>query len=120
MKSMWYRGGLGESKLGHWLLQKFETMRTESESEEDGLDEDADDVEEEHELEPEVPLTTELVVKNPPSASLVPKDTERKLSKELKKKELADLEAILTELGIPKKETNGQAGNLFFVSRICM
>lgn len=48
---------------------------------------------------------------------LVSKETERQLSKkELKKKELAELEAVLAELGIPKKVTNGQddsRGNFF-------
>eukprot|EP00262_Sarcandra_glabra_P018924 TRINITY_DN6963_c0_g1_i1.p1 TRINITY_DN6963_c0_g1~~TRINITY_DN6963_c0_g1_i1.p1 ORF type:complete len:307 (+),score=118.17 TRINITY_DN6963_c0_g1_i1:356-1276(+) len=81
----------------------------ESESEEDDLEEVDDDVDEEHDHEPEVPEPFEPVLKESPLASLAPKEAERQLSKkELKKKELAELEAVLAELGIPKKETNGQ------------
>ncbi|KAJ4958540.1 hypothetical protein NE237_025651 [Protea cynaroides] len=80
----------------------------ETESEEDGLDEGYDDVEEEHEHEPDVPVQPEPVVKKAPQASLPPKDTERQLSKkELKKKELAELEAVLAEFGMNNKETTG-------------
>lgn len=48
-------------------------------------------------------------VKKPPEASSAPKDTERQLSKkELKKKGLEELEAVLAELGLGKSETSGQ------------
>ncbi|KAF8407010.1 hypothetical protein HHK36_006132 [Tetracentron sinense] len=81
----------------------------ESESEEDGLDEGDEDIEEELDHELEDPFQTETVVKEPPQASLTPKDTERQLSKkELKKKELEELDAVLAELGIANKETGGQ------------
>ncbi|KAI3834537.1 hypothetical protein MKW92_015113, partial [Papaver armeniacum] len=44
-----------------------------------------------------------------PRAPLPPKEEDMKLSKkELKKKELAELDAVLAELGIDKKETDGQ------------
>ncbi|KAK9098883.1 hypothetical protein Syun_025928 [Stephania yunnanensis] len=80
-----------------------------SESEEDGLDEGDDEVEDEHEHETEAPVQTEPTIQKPAEASLVQKDTERQLSKkELKKKELAELDAVLAELGISQSENNGQ------------
>ena len=81
----------------------FCTGFQESESEEEGIDEIDDDNEEEHENEhePEVPVEKEPVIKKPPAASLPPKDTERQLSKkELKKKGLEELDAVLAELGL--------------------
>lgn len=79
-----------------------------SESEDDLLDEGDDDIEDESDHELNVPVSTEPVPKERPQ-QLVSKETERQLSKkELKKKELAELEAVLAELGIPKKVTNGQ------------
>eukprot|EP00262_Sarcandra_glabra_P018926 TRINITY_DN6963_c0_g2_i1.p1 TRINITY_DN6963_c0_g2~~TRINITY_DN6963_c0_g2_i1.p1 ORF type:complete len:323 (+),score=111.06 TRINITY_DN6963_c0_g2_i1:297-1265(+) len=86
-----------------------EVLNTESESEEDGLDEVDDDAEEEHDHDPEVLVSTEPVIKMPPPASAAPKEAERQLSKkELKKKELAELEAVLAELGIAQGDNNGQ------------
>lgn len=81
----------------------------ESESEEDILDEGDDEVEEEHDREPEVPVHHEPVVK-PPEVSVVPKESERQLSKkERKKKELAELEALLADFGVaPKEGSNSQ------------
>ncbi|KAH7681775.1 [Myosin light-chain] kinase protein [Dioscorea alata] len=79
----------------------------ESESE-DEIDEIDDDVEDEPEHEPEVPAPAEPVVKKP-APSIVPKDAERQLSKkELKKKELAELDAVLAELGISGKDNNSE------------
>ncbi|GKD09085.1 hypothetical protein Tco_1188770 [Tanacetum coccineum] len=76
----------------------------ESESEDDGLDEVDDD--DEHEHEPEVPPEKELAVEKPAEV-LPPKDTDRQLSKkELKKKELAELDAVLAELGL--NDSNAQ------------
>lgn len=53
---------------------------------------------------------------------MAPKDTERQLSKkELKKKGLEELDAVLAELGYPNRDTSGQddaRGNLARVS--CM
>lgn len=44
-----------------------------------------------------------------PEAIVAPKDTERQLSKkELKKKGLEELDAVLAELGYAKKDTSGQ------------
>ncbi|XP_022730750.1 FK506-binding protein 3-like [Durio zibethinus] len=77
-----------------------------SESEEEGLDEVDDDVEEEHENEAEALVEVQPVVNKPPKASMVTKETERQLSKkELKKKELEELDAVLAELGYTKQET---------------
>ncbi|KAL3586977.1 hypothetical protein D5086_013844 [Populus alba] len=80
----------------------------ESESEEDILDEGDDDVEEEHDHEPEA-VHPEPVVKKTPEVPLPPKETERQLSKkERKKKELAELEALLADFGVAQKDSNGQ------------
>lgn len=86
----------------------------ESENEEDHLlDVGDDDVEDEQEHEPgPEPVVHEEPIKEP-LASPIPsqKDTERQLSKkELKKKELAELDAVLAELGISNTETNGPVG----------
>lgn len=81
----------------------------ETESEEDILDEGDDDVEEEHDNEPDVPVHPEPEVKKPPEVPVAPKEAERQLSKkERKKKELAELEALLADLGVPQKEGDGQ------------
>lgn len=82
-----------------------------SESEVDHLlDEGDDDVDDEHDPEPEPepePLIAEEPPKKPVSGAIPPKDTERQLSKkELKKKELAELDAVLAELGISNKESD--------------
>ena len=54
-------------------------------------------------------MEKEPVVKKPAEAYSVPKDPERQLSKkELKKKELAELDAMLAELGIAKSQSGGQ------------
>lgn len=81
----------------------------ESESEEDILDEGDDDVEEEHDNEPEAPVLPEPVVKKTPEVPLPPKETERQLSKkERKKKELAELEALLADFGVAQKDSIDQ------------
>ncbi|KAK4274382.1 hypothetical protein QN277_017610 [Acacia crassicarpa] len=80
-----------------------------SESEEDILDEGDDDVEEEHDHEPELSVNPEHEVKKPAEVSVAPKEAERQLSKkERKKKELAELEALLADFGVSQKESNGQ------------
>lgn len=51
----------------------------------------------------------EPVVKKPPEVSIAPKEAERQLSKkERKKKELAELEALLADFGVTPKESDGQ------------
>ncbi|XP_031256817.1 putative histone deacetylase complex subunit cti6 [Pistacia vera] len=83
----------------------------ESESEEEGLDEVDEDVEEEHENETETAVEVEPLVAKPPETPLAPKDTERQLSKkELKKKGLEELDALLAEMGL-KNEASGQDGS---------
>jgi len=95
----------------HWLLFFFCGLQ-ESESEEDILDEGDDDVEEEHDHEPEA-VHPEPVVKKTPEVPLPPKETERQLSKkERKKKELAELEALLADFGVAQKDSNGQDESL--------
>lgn len=54
-------------------------------------------------------MQPEPVVKKPVESSLVSKETERQLTKkERKKKELAELEALLADFGVSQKESNGQ------------
>ncbi|XP_030452544.1 uncharacterized protein LOC115674324 [Syzygium oleosum] len=84
-----------------------------TESEDDILDEGDDDLEEEHEheqeQEQEVPEHPEPLAKKPAEVPAVSKETERQLSKkERKKKELAELEALLADFGVAPKENNGQ------------
>uniref|UniRef100_A0A1D1YSR9 Uncharacterized protein n=1 Tax=Anthurium amnicola TaxID=1678845 RepID=A0A1D1YSR9_9ARAE len=89
-------------------------VEEETESDDDGLDEVDDDVEEEPEHEHEVQLVPVDPARKAQS-TLAPKDPERQLSKkELKKKELAELDAVLAELGISPKDNNdaGQNGKL--------
>ena len=81
----------------------------ETESEDDILDEGDDDVEDEHDHEPEAPVHPEPVGKKTPEVSEPPKEAERQLSKkEKKKKELAELEALLADFGVTQNESNGQ------------
>lgn len=85
----------------------------ESENEEDHLlDVGDDDVEDEHEHEPgPEPVVHEETIKEPLPTPTPQKDNERQLSKkELKKKELAELDADLAELGISNTGTNGPVG----------
>lgn len=85
----------------------------ESENEEDHLlDVGDDDVEDEQEHEPGPELVVpEEPIKKPLPTPTPQKDTERQLSKkELKKKELAELDAVLAELGISNTGTNGPVG----------
>ncbi|XP_059634993.1 FK506-binding protein 3-like [Cornus florida] len=90
-------------------VKEGSTPVEESESEVEGLDEVDDDNEEEHDQEPEIVVEKEPVFKKPVEAPLAPKDPERQLSKkELKKKELAELDAVLAELGYAKSESSGQ------------
>lgn len=97
----------------------------ESESDDDILDEvdydleDEHDHDHEHEHEPEVPVHPEPAGKKAPEASVVPKEAERQLSKkERKKKELAELDALLADFGVSQKDNNSQdesRGNIIFV-----
>jgi hypothetical protein len=90
-------------------------LQEEIESEDDGLDEEVDDdAEDEHDHEADDVVPAEPPVKNVVAPPAPPKDTERQLSKkELKKKELAELDAVLAELGLGgssnsnQDETNG-------------
>lgn len=86
-------------------------MSQESESEEDLLGEGDDDVEEEHDHdhdhdhEPEVPEHSEPVLSKAVVTSPAPKEAERQLSKkERRKKELAELEALLADFGVSQNE----------------
>ncbi|XP_020248876.1 uncharacterized protein LOC109826273 isoform X1 [Asparagus officinalis] len=78
----------------------------ESESEDGGLDEGDEGIEEEAEPEPENHIPAEPVEKKPLPTTSAPKENERQLSKkELKKKGLQELDALLAELGI--EQSNG-------------
>ncbi|KAG6531580.1 hypothetical protein ZIOFF_005395 [Zingiber officinale] len=75
-------------------------LLSESESEDDGLDMGDDDDVEEPENEPEV-VRKEPTIEKPAPVSARLKDAERQLSKkELKKKEMAELDALLYEMSI--------------------
>lgn len=93
-----------------WDTHKVpEPALEESESEGEGLDEVDDDVDEEHENEAKAQAEVQQVVSEPPEASMATKETERQLSKkELKKKGLEELDAVLAELGYTKEETSGR------------
>ena len=103
--------------MGIWLQ--------ESESDDDILDEvdydleDEHDHDHEHEHEPEVLVHPEPAVKKAPEASVAPKEADRQLSKkERKKKELAELDALLADFGVSQKDSNSQdesRGNTIFV-----
>ncbi|KAK1549363.1 hypothetical protein Q3G72_000830 [Acer saccharum] len=91
--------------------ETVEAAVEETESEEEGLDEVDDDVEEDHENESETQVEVESITKKPPETPLAPKDAERQLSKkELKKKGLEELDALLAEMGLTN-ETSGQDGS---------
>ncbi|XP_057810494.1 uncharacterized protein LOC131024942 isoform X2 [Salvia miltiorrhiza] len=85
----------------------------ESESEDELLDEGDDDVEDGHDQEPEVEEQPEPLVTKPAEATSAPKETERQLSKkERRKKELAELEAILADFGVnPKEKAEDEASS---------
>ncbi|KAE8671403.1 dnaJ-like protein subfamily C GRV2-like isoform X1 [Hibiscus syriacus] len=91
-----------------WGIPKGpEPVLEESESEEDGLDEVDDDVEE-HENETATQAEMQPVISKPPEPSPVNKEEEKTLSKkELKKKGLEELNAVLAELGYAKPQTGG-------------
>lgn len=101
----------------HYLL--FELQETEGDEDGEGEDEVDDEVEEEAENESgaaqrtdEIPSKPDVVV--PP----VSREPERQLSKkEIKKKELADLEAVLAEFGLePTEEKDENGAFLCFLS----
>jgi cbb3-type cytochrome oxidase cytochrome c subunit len=80
-----------------YMLQDVES------DDEDLDDEDLDDGAE-HEVED---APAELAVKTVEALAAPPKDTERQLSKkELKKRELAELDAVLAELGLSGNSTS--------------
>lgn len=85
-------------------------IEEESESEDDFIEGEDDDDEPKH--KPEAPRQAEHVVKKPFPAPVAPKEAERQLSKkELKMKELAELEAVLAELGISGKDNRSSGQN---------
>ncbi|KAK6129702.1 hypothetical protein DH2020_036568 [Rehmannia glutinosa] len=86
----------------------------ESESEDELLDEGDDDVEEEHDHEPDVQEQPHPMLEKPVEVSPAPKETERQLSKkERRKKELAELEAILADFGVnPKEKTEDEPSDV--------
>ncbi|VAH15161.1 unnamed protein product [Triticum turgidum subsp. durum] len=84
----------------------LEQVHLEIESEDDSLDDEVDAAaEDEHEAGDAVP--SEPAVQKAVAPLVPPKDTERQLSKkELKKKELEELDAVLAELGISYESSN--------------
>ncbi|GJN32229.1 hypothetical protein PR202_gb20719 [Eleusine coracana subsp. coracana] len=82
-------------------------LQEDVESDEEDLDDEVDDgAEDKHEHEAE-DVSAEPAVKPVAAPPAPPKDTERQLSKkELKKKELAELDAVLAELGLSGNSSN--------------
>lgn len=92
-------------------------MYQESESEEEGVDDVDDDNEEEPEHEPDVLLQEKDPVIEKAAEVVAPKDSERQLSKkELKKKELAELEEMLAQFGYNKPEDQDATHGNFCIS----
>lgn len=92
-----------QSFLGSNESEKKPAPVEETESEDDLLGED-EDVEEDNDHESEVPEHAEPVGQKI-EASPAPKEAERQLSKkERRKKELAELEALLADFGVEQKE----------------
>ena len=95
--------------IRYFVIELVWPLVQDSESEEDILDEGDDDVEEEHDHEPERSVDPEPEVKKPTEVPVAPKEAERQLSKkERKKKELAELEALLADFGVSQNESNDQ------------
>ena len=66
-------------------------------------------MEEEQDHEPENIVNPEVEIKKPVEVPVASKDAERQLSKkERKKKELAELEALLADFGVTQNESNDQ------------
>ncbi|KZV28005.1 hypothetical protein F511_35233 [Dorcoceras hygrometricum] len=77
----------------------------ESESEDELFDEGDDEMEDDHDHQEEVQNQPEPVMQKPVEVPLSPKETERQLSKkERRKKELAELDAILADFGVNTKQ----------------
>lgn len=103
MRSLLYWCSLGEGISYFWLV--FQVI----ESDEDVLSEVDDDLDEEHVSEPDVQEDPKLVVKYFPPA-IVSKEPEKQLSKkEIRKKELEELDALLADLNITPTDKNGLA-----------
>ncbi|KAE8819203.1 hypothetical protein D1007_02957 [Hordeum vulgare] len=95
-----------DGDAGHEDEKEHSALEEEIESEDDSLDDEVDAAaEDEHEAGDAVP--TEPAVQKAVAPLVPPKDTERQLSKkELKKKELEQLDAVLAELGISYESSN--------------
>ena len=86
----------------------------ESDVDEEGEEEVDDEVEDEGENESKADAGADDVPTKMDFVPTVAREPERQLSKkELKKKELADLEAVLAELGLDKKEEKEENGEYF-------
>ncbi|KAJ6816680.1 putative stress response protein NST1 [Iris pallida] len=105
LESIWGAAGTSKKKEIEAVIEEEAVEESESE---DDLD-DEDDVEDEHGQEIVDSVSGEPLEKKTPSVSSAPKDTERQLSKrELKKKGIEELDAILAELGIAGNNDRGQ------------
>ncbi|XP_073314775.1 uncharacterized protein [Primulina huaijiensis] len=99
-QAIWGRSGFNKAKESE-TLDPVE----ESESEDELLDEVDDDMEDDHDHQEEVQDQPEPLMQKPVEVPSVPKETERQLSKkERRKKELAELDAILADFGVNTKE----------------
>ncbi|KAK4770060.1 hypothetical protein SAY87_030592 [Trapa incisa] len=91
--------------------EQYSIVDEDTVSEEDLLDEDDEDIEEKHDHEMEVPVLPEPVAQKPAGTSMATKETERQLSKkERKKKELAELEALLADFAVKDNDQDESGG----------
>lgn len=106
------QGIWGSSEPANKKKEMETVIEEESESEDEGLDDGDEDIEEEARAEPEALVQTEAAEQKPSPVALAPKDAERQLSKkELKKKGLEELDALLAEMGISgQDQSNGTEG----------
>lgn len=89
-------------------------QESDGDEEGEGEEEIDDEVEEEGENESKADAGADDVPTKMDFVPTVAREPERQLSKkELKKKELADLEAVLAELGLDKKEEKEENGDFF-------
>ncbi|OIW15049.1 hypothetical protein TanjilG_13976 [Lupinus angustifolius] len=92
-----------------WYFMIDRVFAVQDSESEDMLDEGDDDVEEEHDPEPDYSMKPEPELQKHNEVPAAPKEAERHLSKkERKKKELAELDALLADFGVTQKESIGQ------------
>ncbi|ONK66567.1 uncharacterized protein A4U43_C06F9590 [Asparagus officinalis] len=108
LRGIWGSSESGNQKKEIEIEAVMEELQ-ESESEDGGLDEGVENIQDEPEPEPEAPIASEPTKNKPLPTTSAPKENERQLSKkELKKKGLEELDALLAELGISSQEQSNE------------